>query len=80
MAKKQNTSIQMIADFNGDISELLNVKVEGDCPILARAIWCSSPYPHTYPHRTKAEPQSHQFDFEETIDHLRCVLPKKSGC
>ncbi len=35
MAKKQNTSIQMIADFNGDISELLNVKVEGDCPILA---------------------------------------------
>jgi len=25
----------MIADYEGDISELLNVKVDGDCPILA---------------------------------------------
>ena len=35
MSNKQNASIQMIADYEGDISELLNVKVDGDCPILA---------------------------------------------
>lgn len=34
MIKKQSTSIQMIADFDGDISTLLNTKVEGSIPIL----------------------------------------------
>lgn len=35
MSKKHNTSIQMIADFDGDISKLLNTTVEGEIPILA---------------------------------------------
>lgn len=34
MIKKQNTSIQMIADFDGDISTFLDTKVEGSIPIL----------------------------------------------
>lgn len=34
MIKKQSTSIQMIADFDGDISTLLDTKVEGSIPIL----------------------------------------------
>lgn len=35
MSKKNNTSIQMIADFEGDITNLLNTKVEGEIPVLA---------------------------------------------
>jgi ATP-dependent Lon protease len=35
MNKKQNTSIQMIADYEGDVSNLFNVDIEGDVPILA---------------------------------------------
>ena len=35
MNDKPNTSIQMIADYDGDISSLLNVTVESDTPILA---------------------------------------------
>ena len=34
MIKKQNPSIQMIADFDGDISTFLDTKVEGSIPIL----------------------------------------------
>lgn len=35
MSKKNNPSIQMIADFEGDISNLFHVETEGDVPILA---------------------------------------------
>lgn len=35
MSKKQNTSIQMIADFEGDIRNLIDTKVEGEIPVLA---------------------------------------------
>ncbi|MBQ5982239.1 MAG: endopeptidase La [Prevotella sp.] len=35
MNKKKNTSIQMIADFEGDISHLLGEKFDGELPILA---------------------------------------------
>lgn len=35
MSKKNNTSIQMIADFEGDITNLLNTKAEGEIPVLA---------------------------------------------
>lgn len=35
MSKQNNASIQMIADFEGDISNLLNVDIEGDVAILA---------------------------------------------
>ena len=35
MNKKSNTSIQMIADFEGDISKLLEEKFDGEMPILA---------------------------------------------
>lgn len=35
MNKKSNTSIQMIADFEGDISKILKEKFDGEMPILA---------------------------------------------
>lgn len=35
MSKKNNASIQMIADYEGDISKLFNVQIEGEVPILA---------------------------------------------
>lgn len=35
MSKKNNASIQMIADYEGDISNLFNVNVEGEVPVLA---------------------------------------------
>ncbi len=35
MSKKNNPSIQMIADFEGDISNLFHVETEGDVSILA---------------------------------------------
>ena len=35
MSKKNNTSIQMIADFEGDISSLLSIDAGGSMPILA---------------------------------------------
>ena len=34
MNKKQNTSIQMIADYEGDISNLFDTEVEGEVPFL----------------------------------------------
>lgn len=34
MSKRNNASIQMIADYEGDISKLFNVDIEGDVPIL----------------------------------------------
>lgn len=34
MSKKDNTSIQMIADFEGDIANLFNINIEGDVAIL----------------------------------------------
>ena len=34
MDNKPNTSIQMIADYNGNISQLFDVKAEGEIPIL----------------------------------------------
>ena len=42
MSKKQNTSIQMIADFEGDIRNLIDTKVEGEIPVLAPA--CLIPF------------------------------------
>lgn len=35
MNKRTSTSIQMIADYDGDISNLFNVNIEGELPILA---------------------------------------------
>lgn len=35
MSKKQNTSIQMFADFNGDITELMNTPAPEEIPVLA---------------------------------------------
>jgi len=35
MSKKQNTAIQMIADYEGDISQLFTTKPEGEVPLLA---------------------------------------------
>lgn len=35
MSKKNNTSIQMIADFEGDITNLLNTQAEGEIPVIA---------------------------------------------
>ncbi len=35
MSKKQNTSIQMFADFNGDITELMNTPAPEELPVLA---------------------------------------------
>ncbi|MBR6446021.1 MAG: endopeptidase La [Prevotella sp.] len=35
MNKRANTSIQMIADFEGDISKIFAMEVEGEVPILA---------------------------------------------
>ena len=35
MNKKTNASIQMIADYDGDVSTLFNINVSGDIPILA---------------------------------------------
>lgn len=35
MSKKQNTSIQMFADFDGDISGLLNTEAPDEIPVLA---------------------------------------------
>lgn len=35
MDRKGNTSIQMIADFDGDIQELFRVEAQGETPILA---------------------------------------------
>ena len=43
MNKKNNTSIQMIADFEGDISKLLEEKFEGEIPILATRDMVSFP-------------------------------------
>ena len=34
MTKKTNTSIQMIADYEGDISKLFEIDIEGEIPIL----------------------------------------------
>ena len=35
MNKKSNSSIQMIADFEGDIARLLGERYDGEIPILA---------------------------------------------
>ena len=35
MNKRTNTSIQMIADYDGDVTNLFNVSIEGELPILA---------------------------------------------
>ena len=35
MAKKMNTSIQMIADYDGDVASLFNLDMDGKVPILA---------------------------------------------
>lgn len=35
MNKKSNTSIQMIADYEGDITQLFEMEIEGEIPILA---------------------------------------------
>ena len=35
MNKRTNTSIQMIADYDGDVTNLFNVNIEGELPILA---------------------------------------------
>lgn len=35
MNKRSNTSIQMIADYEGDVTNMLNVHVDGEIPILA---------------------------------------------
>jgi ATP-dependent Lon protease len=35
MNKRSNTSIQMIADYEGDVTNLFNVHIEGEIPILA---------------------------------------------
>jgi len=35
MSKKHNTSIQMFADFDGDINDLLNTPAPEELPILA---------------------------------------------
>jgi ATP-dependent Lon protease len=35
MSKKSNSAFQMIADYDGDINSLFNIKVEGEIPILA---------------------------------------------
>ena len=39
MNKRTNTSIQMIADYDGDVTNLFNVNIEGELPILPHAIW-----------------------------------------
>ena len=35
MNKRTSTSIQMIADYDGDVSNLFNISIEGELPILA---------------------------------------------
>ncbi|MBR2770650.1 MAG: LON peptidase substrate-binding domain-containing protein, partial [Bacteroidales bacterium] len=35
MTKNQNTGIQMIADYEGDISNLFEASIEGNVPVLA---------------------------------------------
>ena len=46
MSKKNNASIQMIADYEGDISNLFNVNVEGEVPVLATRNMVTVSYTH----------------------------------